>query len=247
MSNLTKTFFISYGDNNFIQSKNRIRHEAINMGFDDVNVYGPEDISKSFIEQTLPFISYPRGGGYWLWKSFFIKQTFDKMKDNDICVYTDAGCHVNIHGKQRLQEYYDMINQSSSGIISFHLGDLQEEWYTTEKVFEFFDIPSDDIAIRKSSQYMSTILIMRKCDATVKLINKYYEIATTQPVLFSDNYNEYKKNPTFRDHRHDQSIFSILRKQYGSVVIPDETYNGDNAQNWNALKHIPFLSTRIKR
>lgn len=247
MNTGAKTFFISYGDSNFTQSKKRIGWEAINMGFDHVDVYEPADISESFILKTQPYISHPRGGGYWLWKSFFIKKTFEKMKVGDICIYADAGCHVNIHGKQRLQEYYDMINQDSSGIISFHLGDLQEEWYTTEKVFEFFDIPKDNTSIRKSSQYMATILIMRKCEASIDLVEKYYSIAVNRPDLFSDAYNCYNSHPTFRDHRHDQSIFSILRKQYGSIVIPDETYNGDNAPNWNALKHIPILSTRIKR
>lgn len=246
MSNSTKTFFISYGDSNFTQSKKRIQHEAINMGFDDVNVYGPEDVSKSFIRQTLPYISYPRGGGYWLWKSFFIKQMFDIMKVDDICVYADAGCHVNIHGKQRLREYYDIINNNSSGIISFDLGDLREEWYTTDKVFDFFNIPENDINIRKSGQYMSTILVMRKCNSTIELVDNYYNIAITRPDLFSDIYNINNKNHTFRDHRHDQSIFSILRKLHGSVVLQDETYKGDNEPNWNNLKHIPILTTRIK-
>jgi len=245
MSNPIKTFFISYGDSNYTQSKNRIQHEAINMGFDNVNVYGPEDISKSFIQKTLPFISYPKGGGYWLWKSFFIKQMFDIMKVDDICVYADAGCHVNIHGKQRLQEYYDIINRNSSGIISFQIGDLQEEWYTTDKVFDFFNIPDDDIDIRKSGQYISTILIMRKCDATIELIDDYYNIATTRSDLFSDIYNVDNKTPTFRDHRHDQSIFSILRKQHGSVVLPDETWTY-NGLNWSDLKHIPIFSSRIR-
>ena len=243
---MNSTFFISYGDNNFIQSRKRIQQEATNMGFNNVNVYSPQDISESFRAQTMPFISYPRGGGYWLWKSFLLKQTFDKMKLDDICVYADAGCHINIHGKQRLQEYYDIVNSDESGIISFHLGDLQEEMYTNEKVFEHFNISINNTKIRKSSQYIATILIIRKCKSTIDLINNYYNIAVTCPDLFSDVHNSYKPNAVFRDHRHDQSIFSILRKQYGSVVLPDETYNGDNALNWHALKHIPILATRIK-
>ena len=100
------------------------------MVFNNVNVYSPQAIFESFRARTMPFISYPRGGGYWLCKSFLLKQTFDKIKLNDICVYADAGCHINIHGKQRLQEYYDTVNSDESGIISFHLVDLQKEMYT---------------------------------------------------------------------------------------------------------------------
>ena len=239
---MNSTFFISYGDNNYIQSRKRIQLEATNMGFDNVSVYSPQDISESFRAQTMPFISLPSGGGYWLWKSFLLKQTFDKMKLDDICVYADAGCHINIHGKQRLQEYYDMVNSDESGILSFYLDHIEEVW-TTEKLFEYFNIPNADIKIRKSSQYMAGIKIIKKCKSTIDLINRYYDIAVTQPDLFSDTHNSYKPNSVFRDHRHDQSVFSILRKQYGSVVIWDETCN---PSNWAALKHIPILSTRIK-
>lgn len=146
---MNSTFFISYGDNNYIQSRKRIQLEATNMGFDNVNVYSPQDISELFRAQTMPFISYPRGGGYWLWKSFLLKQTFDKMKLDDICVYADAGCHINIHGKQRLQEYYDMVNSDESGMLSFCLDHIEEVW-TTEKLFEYFNIPNNDTKIRKS-------------------------------------------------------------------------------------------------
>lgn len=235
-------YFFSYGDSNYRNSKERIFNEAKNFGFDDVKVYGPENISKEFYDKTSPHISHSRGCGYWLWKSFFLKNTFDKMKDNDICVYADAGCHVNIHGKKRFQEYIDMINKNETGILSFDLGGFLEKMYTNEKAFEYFNIEKDNEYVRGSGILMATIMIMRKCDHTVKLIDEYYKIALESPEIFSDIYNEYKRTPEFRDHRHDQSIFSILRKLRGSVVIPDETY----AINWNDLIEIPILSTRIR-
>ena len=46
----------------------------------------------------------------------------------------------------------------------------------------------------------------------------------------------------FIDHRHDQSLFSLLRKKYGTISIPDETYS----ENWSDsnIKNKPIHATR---
>jgi len=236
-------YFFSYGDSSYINSKNRIYNEAKNIGFDDVNVYGPENLPEDFLKKTYPYITHPRGAGYWLWKAFFLKQTFDKMSNDDICIYADAGCHVNIHGKKRLQEYFNLIENDDSGILSFDLGEFKEKMFTNEKVFEYFNISESNTDIRDTGILVGGILYIRKCKNTTHLINEYYRVAVERPDLFSDEHNNYKRKPEFRDHRHDQSIFSILRKLNGSVVIPDETY----ANDWNQLIHVPILATRIRQ
>jgi len=97
-------YFFSYGDNNYSESKIRIKNEAIQMGFDKVDIYGPENLPYDFVSNSMPYISHKRGAGYWIWKSFFLKKTFDSMDDGDVCIYADAGCHVNKFGKKRLKE-----------------------------------------------------------------------------------------------------------------------------------------------
>lgn len=235
-------YFFSYGDSKYVQSKQRIRQEAISMGFDEVNVYGPENLPKEFIEKTAPHLLAPRGAGYWLWKSHFLKSTFDRMNDGDYCIYADAGCHININGKQRLQEYMEMIKEDDCGIISFEITGLTEAMYTNEKVFEYFEIDEND-EMRKTSQIVGGVLILRKCENSTNIVNEYYRMACEHPDLFSDQWNNYKRTPEFRDHRHDQSILGILRKRYKSLIIKDETYS----ENWNDLKNMPILATRIRQ
>ena len=238
------TFFISYVDDNFANSRQRILIEANNSGmFDYVKVYRPTDLSDEFKKCTQPYISQRHGGGYWLWKPYIIKKAFDDIKMGDICIYADAGCHVNSYGKERLLQYINMVSNDTTGILSFDLDTLTEEMYNTERVFEYFSIPTDNTSIRKTNQLMATILILRKCESSIKLVNDYYHIATTQPSLFSNEHNDYKKQEAYRDHRHDQSILSILRKMHGSLIIPDVSYS---ATDYTLFKHIPILSTRIK-
>ena len=234
-------YFISYGNHNYKSSKDRIKQEAHNMGFDSVKIFGPENISEDFVRKTYPYISHPRGAGYWLWKSFFLKNTLDEMNENDFCIYADAGCHLNIHGKKRLVEYLKMISDDESGIISFEMPGLLEEMYTNEMVFEYFNIDKES-PLRKTSQYVGGILIIKKCLNTSQIVDEYYKIAVERPDLFSDIHNNYKKTDVFRDHRHDQSILGILRKKYKSLVIRDETW----AEDFRTLSHVPILATRIR-
>ena len=240
-------YFFSYGDDKYKNSKLRIEQEAKNLGiFGDIKIYGPENIDNNFIDKTKPWINIPRGGGLWLWKSFFLKQTFDKMVDGDYVVYMDAGCMVNPNGNQRFIEYLKMLNDES-GILSFRMDGLDEEQYTTEEIFKQFNI-EEDSNIRKSGQIMATILVMRKCEKSINLVNEYYDLAINNTHLFSDINNNSGNCSRFIDNRHDQSILSVLRKKYGTVEIIDETWAGD-MDAWNKLiydKKIPFLATRIR-
>jgi len=234
-------YFLTYGDDGFKNSKMRIREEAVGFGlFDDIKIYNREDMSSGFLEKTYPYINIR--GGFWLWKSFFLKKTFENMKENDYCIYLDAGCTINPNGKDRFLEYLNMLNDES-GILSFKL-EWSEEQYTAEKVLRFFNA---DNRLRKESQLMSTIIILRKCDNTINLIDKYYDIAINETHLFSDIYNNDVDNCSdFIDHRYDQSVFSLLRKKYKTFEIYDETYSADNWDDLIYNKKIPFLSTKIR-
>jgi hypothetical protein len=95
---------------------------------------------------------------------------------------------------------------------------------------------------------MATMIIFRKCDKSLKIINDFYNLSLDDTVLFSDEFNKVGNCERFIDNRYDQSIFSVLRKKYETVEIVDETWAPDN-NGWNNLyyvKKIPFLATRIR-
>ena len=241
-------YFFSYGDKNYEQSKLRLKQEAINFGlFDYIDIYGPEDLSEEFLEKTKPYINMPRGAGYWLWKSFLLKKTFEKMQENDICVYVDTGCTISPYGKETFLEYVKLLNNNDSGIIRFSYKNTPEEMFTTEKVFEYFG-KQDDLDFRNSDILMNGIFLMKKCANSIKYVEDYYNINTSAPDIFSDNYNNLN-GPKYRDHRHDQSVSSCLVKINGNFIqLDDESFEND-MDGWMRLVHIrkiPFLATRIR-
>lgn len=243
-------YFFSYGDDNFRNSKERLRMEALRCGYlDVVDIYGPEHLSQDFINKTSPYIQHPRGGGYWMWKTFFIKKTFEKMKEGDYCVYVDAGCTVNPNGKERFNHYLSLLDQSESGIFRFKYGNVPVENYTNEKVFEYWG-KTDDRELRTTDILMGGVMIFKKNEYSQKFVDRYLEIAETAPYLFSDEYNNYNRRETLVDHRHDQSVSSCLIRLEAkeAVTFQDETYAPD-MDGWRHLfevAKIPFLATRIR-
>jgi hypothetical protein len=232
-------YFITYGDSNYSKSKKRLLKEAIEFGFDICKTYSKTDLSEDFIRLTYPYINYKRGGGYWIWKAFILNDIFSKMHDGDVVTYLDAGCRININGKARFENYLDILDQNK-GFLAFHLLDCDEYMYTNQTTLDFFGINKES-PIYNSSMFVGGIMMFKKNYATTRLINEFYKIATTFPNIFSDE-NSFSFDERFIEHRHDQSVLSILRKKYGVISIPDETC----LINWKELSHTPFHAMRIK-
>lgn len=240
------TWFFTYGNEKFKYSKARIKEEAESSGFfDHILVFGPEDLDKEFIQKTKPYISAARGGGYWLWKAFFLKQIFAQMNEGDYCFYIDAGCTVNSAGKKRFSAYLTMLDSSESGCLGFALVGFNECEWTNKMTLAYFN--SDD-SIKKSPQIITGFIMFKKDHVSGKIIEEFYNIAISRPDLFADQVSS-DELPSFKAHRHDQSIWSILGKKYNILQIPDETY-GENMLEKNKVTpdfmSIPFLATRIK-
>ena len=162
------------------------------------------------------------------------------MNDGDILLYLDAGFELNINGKKKFMEYIDIMD-NNKGVLSFHLSNLKEKYYSNDALFKYFNIlPSD--TIYDSNQIVGGCLLFRKNNLSQQLINDFFDIALKRPDLFSDIYNLETTRSDFIDHRHDQSIFSVLKKTYGLSAIEDETYN----QDFNLMGEYPFLAKRIK-
>jgi len=243
-------YFITYGDHNYVTSKERIKQEALNCGYlDEVIVYSKEDLSENFIKKTEPYIHHSRGGGYWMWKAPIILKTFEKMNEGDYCIYVDCGCTVNPNGKDRLDYFLKLLDNSKSGIFRYEHTGTEEHWHTNAKVFEYFG-KLDDMDFRKKSLLMAGVMIFKKNQNSQRYLERLLEITENHPYLFSDEFNDYKKQPENSLHRHDQSVSSCLVKLEveDPVVVSDETYSADQ-EGWVRLYHVdkvPFLATRIR-
>lgn len=241
-------WFITFGGptDNYHAAVGRLCREANEIGtFDHIIGYTETDLMNdaSFWDKHKDFIlANERGYGYWLWKSYLTKKTLEKMNDNDILVYADAGCKINPNGKPRLLEYFDIVNKSKFANYSFQIPPYLEKIWTKMDIFHYYD--AKEPSILDSGQLICSVFVLRKCRHTLDLIDKWYE-GSCQYHLINDSPSQNPNDMSFHEPRHDQSLFSVLRKKYGSEMSDfDETWFGPN---WNVSgDRYPFWAVKMR-
>jgi hypothetical protein len=243
--------FITYGNHRFRESKNRLLKEALDFGaFKTITGYGPEFMSREFIEKFKNILSLPRGGGYWIWRPILLLQKLNEINDGEYLVYLDAGCKLNPYGKKRFYEYIDMFKNSDYGIISFPMtgklgpGNLEREnvWTNTE-IFKYFNVPING-EFGNSGQYLGGILVMKKNQHLLKIINLLIKALYDDPLMYTDHYTQ-NQHLQFKENRHEQSLFSLLRKIHGSIVLDGDESFMVPFGGQESMKY-PFWASRIR-
>lgn len=190
--------------------------------------------------------SNSRGYGYWLWKPYIIKKTLASMDDGDVLLYADCGCELNYAGKSKL---LDLINQVKIKNIIGTSAASTDTSYTKMDLTTHLQM-ENNIDLLKQNQMAATTLLMVKNELIVDLINEYYEISSNNYHLIDDTPSVENNFCDFIEHRHDQSVFSLLVKKYGLKNYDlDPLYLGgvESKQNYiNNGMEYPIWTCRNK-
>jgi hypothetical protein len=243
MSSDSKVYFMTFGGGrvNFHAAVNRLCAQAKSFDlFEDIYGFTEKDLMTDtiFWDQHSKFIlENARGFGFWIWKSFLIRKTLEKINDGDILFYTDCGCELNIHGKPRFLEYLELVHKND--ILTFNLTHKEKTW-TKMDLMKHFNLTDDQM---NSGQIASTCIFLKKTDSNIDLVKEW------EAVCLLNNYSLVNNSPSklpndssFRENRHDQSVLSCLIKKYDKFNIPDDTYYLD----WSEGRFFPILSLRNK-
>lgn len=230
---------ITYGNNHYTKSRDRLVNEAMNTGwFSSVIGYGEEDMSKEYTEEFKDILSLERGAGYWIWKSYFILKRLSEIEKGDVLIYLDAGCTIRRMARKRFDEYINMLENGC--MISFRMSEHIEKHYTTKEIFEHFGVSHID-SITETGQYLGGIRIMKNNEETLRIMQLEYDTYKENRMLATDVFND-KQEDYFIDNRHEQSIFSVIRKMNKTVVLEDETKQFPLKRR----KKYPFFAKRIQ-
>ncbi|WP_142804404.1 hypothetical protein [Tepidiphilus sp. J10] len=256
-----KKIFLTFADSRMRAALARITMQANGLGvYDYVLALDEASLDLGFREEFKErLILGSRGYGYWVWKPQIILQTLRQLRDGDILHYCDTGCHLRQQGKLRLLDYIDIVNRSSTGILafqavppSFHDGrrlpDLREKVWCKADLAEFFGVRANE-NIMNAPAIGAGIFFIRKCRSSLELIEKWQQVYRSGFSLVDDSPSLLPNPPEFKDHRHDQSIFSILCKLAGVETVSAYEYwypRKDDCRfpDWQALKSYPIHAAR---
>ena len=242
MSNI-KIYFLTFGgpSENYHKAVNRLCIQATKMEtFDIIIGLTEKDLmdDKDFWNKHGKFINNnSKGYGFWLWKSYIIKKTLEKMNENDILLYCDCGCEMNYYAKNKFLEYIDLVKEKK--ILGTNSGSADYN-YTKIDLIKYFKV-ENDIELLKKPIMQAGYLLICKCDEMSKLINEWYTICSNNYHLIDDSQSNEKNFEEFIDHRHDQSIFSLLVKKYNYI-----NYDLDPSWTPNFNDKNIFINETIK-
>lgn len=212
---------INYGDNNFQKAKKLNKKTALKIGkADRVISYGPEDIDDYFKQKNNKILSQKRGGGFWLWKPYFILKTLSLMEEEDFLFYCDAGAYyVN-----SISHLVNFMKKNKIELLTFELPLIEKQWTKEET---FISMECNKKKYRESNQILATYFLVKKSNKTFKFFQEFLNYAENEELLTDILKKDLKRDNQFIDHRHDQSIFSLLCKKHNIKPFRDPSQYGE--------------------
>lgn len=239
--------FLSFADRRMKRSASRIRRQAVSMGmFEKIFVLDEKSLHSPDLALWQDRLSPKvRGYGFWCWKPYLIEKIMLRLNDVDVLLYCDAGSYLNPAGRARFQEYLRMLEESPLGILAFDSTEhpehpyLERQWVKADLVHELGCEGRTDIL--DSPQVAATQILVRRCEESLQFLHRWNEIWMQDFHLIDDSPSKLSNAEDFRQHRHDQSIFSLLYKIHGGNVLP---YYEKFSTDWRTMSQYPIWSVR---
>jgi hypothetical protein len=197
-----------------------------------------------------------------MWKPEIILRTLERIPEGEVLLYMDAGCHLNPAGRARLSQYVEWAATSASGLLAFQYRpfasapanypveraeSLPDRHYTKREALEALEIDPQSPLLDDPS-IAGGIIFVKKCSKSVATLSLWREAVDEHPSAFTDELERSVQDSSFRDTRHDQSIFSIRAKERGiETVSAYETWvpkTSGARPNWNSLRLYPIHARR---
>lgn len=213
--------FITYSDQGFKKQRDFAVLMAKMFGnFDKSIAYKPEDIDRDFYSKHQHILSQAKGGGYWLWKPYFILKTLLDMREGDYLFYADAGSFFLKNVDPIIGEL-EGVNQCIAG---FDLPLVEIQWTKRELLIE---MGCDSPVYTDGNHILSSFHLIKKSDRSVKFYEDYLKLCCESKKITDIHDPNVSQYSEFIDHRQDQSIFSLLFKRHKLKTLKDPSQFGE--------------------
>lgn len=205
--------FLTFGDGDkgYKDASIRLCKQAKMLNiFDFIENNNYTTLSESFKKKHGEFIlNNKRGFGYWIWKSYIIDRTMKTSKNGDIILYLDAGCELTKSKKNALIRMITdkvYIHDSTVNTIEKKAPGTNYVW-TKGDVIDHMKITNETIL--NSLQHQAGAILFKVNDMTRMLVDEWALLCENHK-LINDSPSVIPNHHQHKEHRHDQSIYSLL-------------------------------------
>lgn len=237
---------INYADNGYYMAQKRNATTAIESGkFDEVWTKNRGSLGRDFIEKNKEIMMQTRGAGYWLWKPCILNDSLRKLNDSDYLFYCDSGsAFIN-----PIDEVIDINKEelNNRGVVMFKTtmwvesgppwSDAPEYMWTKRDTFS--SLGADSLSVTHTAQANAATILLKKTDFSLKFISDWLNYCE-DPHLMTDSPSLLQNFDGFKEHRHDQSLLSVLGKARGVKICDDITHWGEGRRSTTPCKTVIY-------
>lgn len=212
---------LNYADGKFAQSQVKNSQSGLLAGFNVIYQMSRNEIDPAFQLKNAGTLSQKRGAGYWLWKAYFINQILPRMTELDVLFYSDSGSIF----ARRVDPLFEAALNDPQGVLCFELaGRHLERLWTKRDVFLHMGL--DATEYKDTPQRMASFMVFRGTSFAKDLAREFLDLAQIPHLLTDTPNSDQWEEPGFKEHRHDQSLWSLLTKLKKVTTLPDPTQWG---------------------
>jgi len=213
---------VNYATGPFRESQRRNAATGLGVGgFDRALTLGPWDLDLRFRARNRRILRHARGAGFWLWKPYVVLRALESLDDGDWLFYSDSGSHF-------VDSVWHLVRFAAArdlDLLVFDAGPFPEGHYTKRDTFQLLDCDRPELA--ESRQRTAAFSLWRPTPGALTLAREWLAAGCDERAITDlDNQLGLPNYPGWVDHRHDQSIFSLLTKKAGLPAFRNPARGG---------------------
>lgn len=220
-----KKVFITFGHNCCLYSKQRALRQAKTIGgFEYVHSFNMDSLAFRFRKTHNNVLRDRRGAGYWLWKPYILLKTLlENMAEGDMVMYQDAGAYII----KSVTPLLKLCQESKHGVIVFSL-DKTEQDYSKKDALILMDMNVPEAA--ETFQRLASYVVIRKSCSSIQFVMEWLAYLSDRRIASNDENTMGAGNvKSFKAHRHDQTVMSLLSKKWGIPALRDPSQYGQKS------------------
>ncbi len=204
-----KAVLVNLSNQRYANSRARLNESARRFGIRDIRSWDFEEIKQtSFYNDNRSILDRGPGMGYWLWKPYIILEAMKGLSDGDIVIYSDSGIEIITS----LDPLFRLCREEQP-VLLFGNSNFTNSAWTKRDCFILMDC--DQEGFWYGPQCDAAFLLVKKSPFSIKFLQEWLKFACDERILTDIPNTSGKRDlPDFTEHRHDQSILSLLAQKY---------------------------------
>jgi hypothetical protein len=216
-----KIHLVTFATESFLAQQIALEKSALGSGaVDSCDKWSMEALRREpFFEKNRAILTAPRGAGYWLWKPYVIQRAL-LTKSADWILYYDAGRRHGHRIRRKLDGLIDWCEQHRTGMLpGVYVPQWgPNSWWTKRDAFVLMNC--DHIDYHGTPQVQATFSLWKNDSTSRDFVAEWLRYCEDSRILTDEpNVCGLPNLPGFIEHRHDQSILTLLCKKYSLPVL----------------------------